>query len=62
MDMETMRLRGRPGNRGQDEVREDRRLSGGKGWKESVGNRGMEETPEKGKESSLSAHASGMNE
>jgi len=34
-----MRLRGRPRNRWQDEVREDGRLVGGKGWKERVHNR-----------------------
>jgi hypothetical protein len=38
MNLET-RLRGRPRNRWQDEVREDRRLVGGKGWKERVYNR-----------------------
>jgi hypothetical protein len=35
----TTRLRGRPRNRWQDEVREDGRLFGGKGWKERVYNR-----------------------
>jgi hypothetical protein len=39
MNMETTRLRGRPGNRRQEEVREDGRLLGGKGWKEKVYNR-----------------------
>ena len=34
-----MRLRGRSRNRWQDEVREDGRLVGGKGWKEGVYNR-----------------------
>ena len=33
-----MRLRRRPRNRWQDEVREDGRLVGGKGWKERVQN------------------------
>jgi len=40
MNLGTTRLRGRPGNRWQDEVREDGRLAGGKGWKERVYNRG----------------------
>jgi hypothetical protein len=35
----TARLRGGPRNRWQDEVREDGRLVGGKGWKERVYNR-----------------------
>ena len=34
-----MRLRGRPRYRWQDEVREDGRLVGGKGWKERIYNR-----------------------
>jgi hypothetical protein len=62
MNLETMRPRGRPINRWQDEVREDGRVVGGKGWKERVYNRGMEEAPENGKESLHSAHATGMNE
>ena len=39
MNLETTRLRGRPRNRWQDEVREDGRLVGGKVWKERVYNR-----------------------
>jgi hypothetical protein len=35
MNLVTTRLRGRPRNRWQDEVREDRRLVGGKRWKET---------------------------
>jgi hypothetical protein len=38
MNLET-RLRGRPRNRWEDEVREDGHLVGGKGWKERVYNR-----------------------
>jgi len=40
MNLETTRLRGRPRNRWQDEVREDGRLVDGKGWMERVYNRG----------------------
>jgi len=32
----TTRLRGRPRNRWQDEVREDGRIVGGEGWQEKV--------------------------
>jgi hypothetical protein len=39
MNMETTRLRGRPRNRWQDEVREDGRLVGGEDWQEKVYNR-----------------------
>jgi len=39
MNLETMRLRGRPRNRWQDEVRENGRQVGGKRWKERVYNR-----------------------
>jgi hypothetical protein len=39
MNLETTRLRGRPRNRWQDEVREDGRLVGGEGWQEKVYNR-----------------------
>jgi len=38
MNLET-RLRGRPRNRWQDEVKENGKLAGGKGWKERVYNR-----------------------
>jgi hypothetical protein len=56
--LETTRLRGRPGNSWQDEVREDGRIVGGEEWQEKVHNR--EEW--NGKESSHSAHANGINE
>jgi len=36
MNLETRRLRDRPRNRWQDEVREDGRIVGGEGWKERV--------------------------
>jgi hypothetical protein len=39
MNLEITRLRGRPRNRWQDDVRMDGRLVGGKGWKERVYNR-----------------------
>jgi hypothetical protein len=39
MNLETTRLRGRPRNRWQDEVREDGRIAGGEGWQEKVCNR-----------------------
>jgi hypothetical protein len=39
MNLETTRLRGRPRNRWQDEVRYDRRIVGGEGWQEKVYNR-----------------------
>jgi len=38
MNLETMRLRSRPRNRWQDEVREDGKIVGGKGWKERLYN------------------------
>jgi hypothetical protein len=38
MNLET-RLKGRPRNRWQDEVREDGRIVGGEGWQEKVYNR-----------------------
>ena len=39
MNLGTTRLRGRPRNRGQDGVREDRRIVGGEAWQEKVHNR-----------------------
>jgi len=36
MNLATTRLRGRPRNRWQDEVREDGRIVGGEGWQEKV--------------------------
>jgi hypothetical protein len=39
MNLGTTRLRGRPTNRLQDEVREDGRIAGGEGWQEKVHNR-----------------------
>jgi len=39
MNLGTTRLRGRPRNRWQDEVREVGSLVGGEGWKEKVHNR-----------------------
>jgi hypothetical protein len=39
MNLGTTRLRVRPRNRWQDEVREDRRIIGGEGWQGKVHNR-----------------------
>jgi len=39
MNLETTRLRGRPRNRQQDEVRVDGRIVGGEGWQKKVCNR-----------------------
>jgi len=39
MNLGTTRLRGRPRNRWQDEVREDGRIVGGEWWQEKVCNR-----------------------
>ena len=39
MNLGTTRLRGRPRNRWQDEVREDGRIFGGEDWQEKVHNR-----------------------
>jgi hypothetical protein len=43
MNLETTRLRGRPRNRWQDDVREDGRIVGGDGWQEKVHNIHVEE-------------------
>jgi hypothetical protein len=40
MNLETTRLRSRPRNRWQAEVREDGRIVGGEGWQEKVYNSG----------------------
>jgi len=39
MNVGTTRLRGRPRNRWQDEMREDGRIVGGEGWQEKAHNR-----------------------
>jgi hypothetical protein len=39
MNLGTTRLRGRPRNRWEDEVRENGRIVGGEGWQEEVHNR-----------------------
>jgi hypothetical protein len=39
VNLGTIRLRGRPRNRWQDEVREDGRTVGGQGWQEKVHDR-----------------------
>jgi hypothetical protein len=39
MNLGTTRLRGRPRDRWQDEVREDGRIVGGEGWQKKVHNR-----------------------
>jgi len=39
MNLGTTRLRGRPRNRRQNGVREDRRIVGAEGWQEKVHNR-----------------------
>ena len=63
MNLGRTRLRKRTRNRWQDEMR---RGWTNNWWRRVEGNRtpqrGMEEAPENGKESSHSAHADGMNE
>ena len=39
VNLGTRRKRGRPRNRWQDEVKDDRRIVGGEGWQEKVHNR-----------------------
>jgi len=62
MNLGTTRLRGRPRNRWQDEMREDGRIVGGEWWQEKVHNREEWKKLRNGKESSHSACANGMNE
>jgi len=45
MNLGTTRFRGRPGNRWQDEVREDGRIVGGEGWQENVHHREEKKKP-----------------
>jgi len=63
MNLGTTRLRGRPRNRWQDEVREDGRIVG-KSWQEKVHNRDewKKFLRTNSKELSNSAHANRMNE
>jgi hypothetical protein len=63
MNLGTTRLRGRPRNRWQDEVRDDGRLVGGEGWQEKTHNREeWKKILRTARNSSHSARASGMNE
>jgi hypothetical protein len=63
MNLGTTRLRGRPRNRWQEEVREDGQIVGGEGWQEKLHNREeWKKLLENGKELSHSAHTKGMNE
>ena len=51
MNLGPTRLRGRPRNRWQNQVREEGRVVGGEGWQEkNTQQRGMEEAPENGKD------------
>jgi hypothetical protein len=45
MHLETTRLRGRPRNRWQDEVREDGRIVGGEEWQEKYITEGNRRSP-----------------
>ena len=51
MNLGKIRVRGRPRNRWQDEVREDGRIVGGEGWQEKVHNREESKTVMRIKES-----------
>ena len=63
MNLEATRLRHRPRNRCQDEVRYDGRLVGGKGWKERVCNREKwKKLLRTARNPSHSAYANGLNE
>jgi hypothetical protein len=57
MNLETIRTRGRPRNRWQDEVREDGRIVGGEEWQEKLYDR---KEWKKGKESSHYAQNNGI--
>jgi hypothetical protein len=56
------RVRGRPRNKQQNEVREDGKIVGGEKWQEKVYKTGNKEAPANSKESTHSACANGMNE
>jgi hypothetical protein len=63
MNLRTTKLRGRSRNRRQELLRADGRIVSGEGWQKRVHNREeWKEAPENGKESSHSAHGSGMPE
>jgi hypothetical protein len=62
MNLETTRMRGRPRNRWQDEVREDGRIDGEEEWQETVYNRQeRNKLLKNSKESSHFAQCNGMN-
>jgi hypothetical protein len=62
MNLEATRLRGRPRNRWQDEVRDDGRIVGREGWQEKVYNTKEWKKLLKMARNRHSAHANGMNE